>query len=139
MKFGFDVHGVTDTHHEVYSAITTALIEAGHEVHVVTGDRRTEQLEERLRLLGIGWTHWFSIVDYHVELGKHEVRFEGDQPWMNAETWNRAKAEYCEREGIDLMIDDSPVYGSYFTGRTIYCLQKNLKAQETWMRLARRI
>ena len=58
---------------------------------------------------------------------------------MNKEIWNRTKAEYCEREGISLMLDDSPVYGSYFTGECLYLLQKDQKAQETWMTLAGRI
>jgi hypothetical protein len=139
MKFGFDFHGVLDTHQELYAALTKALITMGHEIHVVTGHRWTPEIEEMLTTRGIFWTHWFSIVDYHINLGEHKVIFEGDQPWMDAEVWNRAKAEYCEREGIDLMIDDSPVYGSHFTGTTVYCLQKNLSAQEVWMRLAGRI
>jgi len=139
MKFGFDFHGVLDTHHEMYAALTCALVIAGHEVHIITGHQETEAITDALNNAGISWTHWFSITDYHLDLNKWKVTFEGDQPWMEADAWNRTKAEYCEREGIDLMIDDSPVYGSHFTGKTVYCLQKNPAHQETWMRLAGRI
>jgi len=139
VKFGFDFHGVLDTHHKLYSALTTALVEAGYEVHVITGHQETPEMTELLRSNGIAWTHWFSIVDYHIALGKYPVSFEGDQPWMEKGPWDSTKAEYCDREGIDLLIDDSPTYGSYFTGETVFLLQKNQRNQEVWMKLARRI
>ncbi len=139
MKFGFDIHGVVDTHNRVYSVMTGALVEAGEEVHIITGAQRTLALEEMLRAGGIAWTHWFSIVQYHLDRGDVAVKFVDGNPWMDREIWNRTKAEYCAREGIDLMIDDSPIYGSYFTGQTIYCLQRNPREQEAWMVLAGRI
>ena len=37
MKFGFDLHGVLDTHFELYATLTSALAQAGHEVHIITG------------------------------------------------------------------------------------------------------
>ncbi len=139
MKFGFDVHGVTNTHHRVYSAMTKALAVAGHEVHIITGHQQTPELKNELIKAGIWWTNWFSIVQYHMDLGEHEISFKGDQPWMDKEIWDRTKAEYCEREGIDLMIDDSPIYGSHFNGKCLYLLQKDPNAQEAWMSLAGRI
>ena len=143
MKFGFDFHGVLDTHPDLYAHLTSALVAAGHEVHIVTGHQETAELTAQLAFpdgrRGIKWTHWFSIVDYHIEQNEHEVRFEGDQPWMENGAWNRTKADYCERVGIDLMFDDSPKYGSYFTGKTVFLLQRNQGNQEAWLRLAGRI
>jgi len=143
LKYGFDLHGVLDTYPEIYAHLTEALVKAGHEVHIITGHQKTAELAGELAvpksgLPGIKWTHWFSIVDYHIEQTDHEVRFEGDQPWMEDDVWNRTKAEYCERVGIDLMFDDSPKYGSYFTGETVFLLQKNQGNQEAWLRLAGR-
>lgn len=143
MKFGFDVHGVLDTHSELYAHLTTALAVTGHEIHVITGAQKTPELEEKLfsaaNGLGIKWTHWFSIVQHHLDKGDVEVKFVNGQPWMDREVWNYTKAEYCEEVEIDMMIDDSPIYGSYFTGKCLYLLQKDQKAQETWMTLAGRI
>lgn len=143
MKFGFDYHGVLDTHPDLYACVTAALVQAGHEVHIITGLPETAELTKQLAFpvgsRGIKWTHWFSIVDYHLKLGRYEIRFDGDQPWMAREIWDRTKAEYCDREEIDLMIDDSPTYGSYFTGKTVFLLQKNQRYQEVWMNLAGRI
>jgi len=36
------------------------------------------------------------------------------------ELWNKAKAAYCKKEKIDVLIDDSMLYGSYF--KTPFCL-----------------
>lgn len=141
MKYGFDLHGVLDTYPEIYAHLTEALVKAGHEVHIITGHQETAELVGELSTppWPLTWTHWFSIVDFHIELNEHKVRFEGDQPWMEADAWNRTKADYCERVGIDLMFDDSPKYGSFFTGETVFLLQKNPQNQEAWMKLAGRI
>lgn len=136
MKFGFDVHGVLDTHTEVYAAITTALVEAGHEVHVITGEVYNETLGSKLRESGVAWTHWFSIAEYHIRKGNVEVRWVNGEPWMDAGAWNCTKARYCREEGIRLLIDDSPVYGQYFGPSTIYLLQKDPRHPDFWENLA---
>jgi hypothetical protein len=139
MKLGIDFHGVVDAHPEIYGPLTQALVEAGHEVHLITG-RLESEVTPDLKELGLVWTHYFSITQYHLDLGEVEVWFDdNNEPWMESETWDRTKAEYCEKEGIDLMIDDSPAYASYFIGRTVFLLQKNPKRQELWMKLAGRI
>ena len=35
-------------------------------------------------------------------------------PSFQSELWNNTKSVLCEREKIDIMIDDSEVYGKYF-------------------------
>jgi len=138
MKFGFDVHGVLDTHNEVYSTITSALVAAGHEVHVITGAIQTPELTETLKLAGMSFTHWFSIAQYHIDKGDSEVKFVDGEPWMEDEVWNETKAQYCHEEGIRLLIDDSPVYGKYFDEKnsTIYLLQKDPRRPDFWDRMA---
>jgi len=136
MKFGFDVHGVLDTHTEVYGVITTALVEAGHEVHVITGEIYSDDLGSRLRANGVAWTHWFSITQYHIDEEDVEVMWKDGQPWMDAEVWNRTKSDYCQEQGIKMLIDDSPVYGKYFDRGTIYLLQKDPRHPDFWERMA---
>lgn len=136
MKFGFDVHGVLDTHTEVYGVITTALVEAGHEVHVITGEIYSDDLGSRLRANGVAWTHWFSITQYHIDKEDVEVMWKNGQPWMEAEVWNRTKSDYCREQGIKMLIDDSPVYGKYFDKGTIYLLQKDPRHPDFWERMA---
>ena len=71
MKFGFDVHGVLDTHCEIYSAITAALVAAGHEVHVITGAVMSQELEDILKDSGVSYTHFFSIAQHHMDKGEN--------------------------------------------------------------------
>ena len=139
MKYGFDYHGVLETQHRVYGPMTKALVEGGHEVHIITGAIQSEELAAELNANGIVWTHWFSIVEYHKAKGDTPIVWQNGLPWMHKETWDRTKSVYCEENGIDLMIDDSPVYGSYFGFKTLYLLQRDPRDLESWMILAKRI
>jgi hypothetical protein len=139
IKLGLDFHGCADTYPEVYGPLTQLLVTGGHEVHIVTGVIKTDEIVEQLQDLKVWWTHWFSIAQHHLDLGDTEVRFVNGTPWMDKGIWDSAKANYCEREGINVMIDNCPAYGSYFTGETVFLLQKELRAQEAWMLLAGRI
>jgi hypothetical protein len=132
MKFGFDIHGVLDTHPAVYSAMTQALVAAGHEVHVITGAVWNEEMGADLKSKGIVWTHFFSITTHHEEKGDVEVRWVDGKPWMDADVWNETKAVYCREENIVWLIDDSPVYGKYFDDANIYVLQRDPREVERW-------
>ena len=138
MKFGFDYHGVADTHQDVYGAITRALLDAGHEVHIITGYQPNFGVTTDLTASGIVWTHWFSIVQYHIDLGEYPVEFRDGKPWLDGEVWDREKAEYCEREGIAMLIDNSPSYGANFKGDCLFLLQKDQKSQHAWDILGKR-
>ena len=132
MKFGFDVHGVLDTHKEIYAAVTSSLLASGHEVHVITGKIQCEEETLMLKEAGIAFTHWFSVAEYHEKKGEHEVRWVKGDPWMDDDIWNRTKAQYCREQGIASLIDDSPVYGQYFDGDCIYLLQRDPKQARFW-------
>lgn len=119
MKFGFDVHGVIDTKPKFYSKLTRRLIAMRHEVHIITGAQLKNKLIVQLEKWGIEYNYLFSISDYHLSIGT-DVKFkDSNNPMMDDDIWNRTKAEYCERNKIDLHIDDSNVYGKYFTN-TVY-------------------
>lgn len=145
MKLGLDFHGVCDTHPEIYGPMTRALLcqsdqlTDNNEVHIITGGQRSLEVTSELARWGIHYTHFFSIVDYHTDQEDTKVWYdESGHPWMDDDIWNPTKSNYCERYGIDLMIDDSPIYGSYFTGKTVYMLQRDPSKQEVWMQLAGR-
>jgi len=119
MRFGFDIHGVLDTKPKLYSKLTKRLVMLGHEVHVITGASITDRLVQQLKDWGIAYHKLFSIADYHKKLGTPINYSDSDNPWMDEKIWDRTKAEYCDREAINLHIDDSPEYGKYFKS-TIY-------------------
>ena len=124
MKLGLDFHGVVDTHYVLLASMTRALFDYGWDIHIITGQSISEKFLQEVRDLGIKYTHVFSIVDYHVKQGT-EVKYDENGPWIDRELWDRTKADYCERENIDLHIDDSDVYGKYFKNTMYLQLIKN--------------
>lgn len=114
MKFGLDFHGVINKKPEMFSALSHALVKAGHEVHIVTGPRRSK-IEEDLKKFDIAFTHFYSIVEHEEGKGTEIFWDSKGDPYMDMAIWKRAKSEYCKRVGIDLHIDDSAEYGEYFT------------------------
>jgi hypothetical protein len=116
MKVGFDVHGVLD-HPEigpVFAYFTQCLVRDGHEVHVITGSEASEDLFNKLRKLGVKWTHFFSVTDHHKKLGTEIARDSRGRPWLDAEMWNPSKAAYCLKHGIHMHFDDSDSYDRFF-------------------------
>ena len=129
MKVGFDVHGVMDKHPDLFNTLGTLFVSAGIEVHIITGSPAGPEVALELQRagmkLGINYTHFFSILDYHSYIG-NDVKYDKlGHGWMDNELWNKTKGDYCKREGIDLMIDDSDEYHKHFNlDKTVYCLVK---------------
>jgi hypothetical protein len=77
-----------------------------------------------LNEFGIKYNEIISVIDYHEKLGTNIWYDYKNTPWIDGELWNKAKAELCEKYGVDLHVDDSEEYGQYFTGKTKYLLLK---------------
>lgn len=122
LKIGLDIHGVIDQQREFFSALTKVLVECNeklghqHEIHVLTGPK-WEHLKPD-DLTDIAYTHFFSIVSHNEEAGTPMRWTKGpnneDFAWINEDSWNRTKGEYCAKHGIDIMLDDSDVYHEHF-------------------------
>jgi len=117
LNYGFDVHGVLDAKPDVIIALMRALKRAGHEVHIITGSKNGKRIINYLKkygvFAGIHYTHFFSISSHLISKGV-KVRYIKGKPWFNEDIWNKTKGEYCKRNNIALMIDDSDVYGESF-------------------------
>jgi hypothetical protein len=118
LKVGLDIHGVCDENKEFFMEFTKMLVNAGHEVHLLTGPSKIKAEREAIKL-GLSYTHFFSITDFYVNSGEYVVFDENGDPHMDEYLWDRAKADYCLREGIQLHLDDSDSYGYFF--KTPYC------------------
>lgn len=114
MKVGFDIHGVCDANPEFFSLISKLLVDNGHEVHVLTGRRVSDGALDEVKELNISYTHFFSISDYHEEVGTKMWEDENGNPWLDDVTWDSTKGNYCKRNNIDFCIDDTERYGQYF-------------------------
>lgn len=114
MKFGFDFHGVIDKDPKVFGEIMRLLVCKGHEVHIITGTRKTDETIKWLIENNIDYTHFYSISDDLTEKGLL-INEDEAGPWFKEQDWDTAKAYYCEEHKIDLHIDDSPEYEKYFS------------------------
>lgn len=118
-KLGCDFHGVIDSMPDFFSFLTSSFIKNGGEVHIITGGSWTKELQNQLITYGIKWTHYFSVYDYLVESGEKstgKVEFSDGtiQNKFPNESWDKVKAEYCEKNHISLHIDDTLIYNDFF-------------------------
>jgi hypothetical protein len=120
VKIGLDFHGVIDAMPEFFAFFTSAIIKAGGEIHILTGGLTNDD-KKILDQYKIKYTHFFSITDYHNEKGTPTsgIHPKYGFPMISDEEWDKTKADYCRREGIDLHIDDTTAYNDYFT--TPFC------------------
>jgi len=120
LKIGLDFHGCIDRSPETFSVLSKILVDSGNEVHIITGSRINDDFKNRLvNEYKVSYTHLFSIADYHESLGTQVKNDVNGNPYMESYLWDRTKADYCERENIDLHIDDSDTYGKHFK-KTLY-------------------
>lgn len=117
-KIGVDFHGVINSNPFFFGKLCALAEEQGHEIHIISGGPK-EYIEKFLALHKIKYTALWCIFDYFD--AKNEVEFLPDGSFHVDDTaWDSAKGEYCRRNEICVHIDDSLVYGDYFT--TPYCL-----------------
>lgn len=114
MKIGLDIHGVCDANPEFFVELSRIFVEAGHEVHILTGRRVSDGALEEVKELGLSYTHFMSISDYHKSIGTKMWEDENGNPWLDGEMWDRTKGDYCKKFGIDFCLDDTERYGQYF-------------------------
>ena len=116
-KYGIDIHGIIDKHTFI-PPLMEALVTSGHEVHVITGSEDGPRILNYLNSFGVypsyHYTHFFSISSHLMDEG-YPVTFDNNNPFFDDALWNKTKGEYCARNNIDFMLDDSDVYGKFFT------------------------
>ena len=120
MKIGFDVHGVIDKNYSTFAFLSKIWGANGHEVHIVTGNRKNHSIEEILYKYNIVYTHFFSVTDYLIEHGYNHTIDDKNNLWFDEDVWNCQKGNYASRVGLDIHYDDSDVYGKYFPTTTNY-------------------
>ena len=124
-KIGFDVHGVLDTFPAFVAIMNTMIADPNFEVHIITGLSRDHADAEIGHIVDLSNVKYMSIVDYLIE-NKHTVDWIDGLPYANQVAWDKAKSEYCEHQGIDILFDDSPTYGQHFEDvPTTFCHVQN--------------
>lgn len=111
-KIGVDFHGVISGAPEKFARFCREVRKYGVLVYVISGGPR-DVILAYLKEHKIEFDEVWVIVD-SCEAKGEAVFFDDGSFQVPTEIWNRAKAEYCAKEGILFHIDDSPVYGRYF-------------------------
>jgi len=120
-KLGIDIHGVIDHDHSFFADLTSTLVEAGWEIHIMTGHLISDELKTQLSDLGIKYTHLFSIANFFIDKGA-DVRYdEKGRPWMETELWETGKGEYAREQNLDLVLDDTQSYNKHFSTSFAFC------------------
>lgn len=126
MKIGLDIHGVVNKYPEFFKVLSHALVNAGHEVHIITGISETKEVIDELSKYGLKWTHFFSITDHHLKIGT-KIEYDGqNRPHMDNEIWDQTKGWYCNENKIDMHFDDSNSYHDHFETPYFLLLKKEL-------------
>ena len=121
-KIGLDIHGVIDKYPGEFSFITKELKDLGYEIHILTGHLPDDEIKQELKKYNIVYDKLFSILGHHRKL--NSKMWQDDRGWwIDDLLWNKTKGEYCLEQGINFHLDDSPVYGNYFStpyGQLVY-------------------
>jgi len=129
MIIGLDIHGVIDTDPKFFAKLTKCLRLNHHEVYIITGVEHNARLDKELIRFGVQFDSIFSITSYHKDLGTPIEYKKGDltQPMIDDKLWDMTKAQYCDKWGVDIHIDDLSIYGKYFnTISTQYMLYNDV-------------
>lgn len=122
-KIGIDFHGVITAAPDFFRDFTRLASARGHEIHVISGGS-AQTVRPFLENRGIVWQHLFSLMDYFADLGCIEYLAGGDFH-VPEDLWNKAKADYCRDNAVNLQIDDTPAYGAFFV--TPFCLYDSVR------------
>lgn len=117
-KIGVDYHGVITADPVFFAAFNREALACGCKIYVLSGGHK-EDIRSYLQVHDIPYSMIWSIVDYFDRKGMVQYLEDGSFK-VNDKLWNQAKARYCEENMIDFHIDDSMLYGEYFT--TPFCL-----------------
>ena len=123
IKIGIDYHGVITANPVFFQKFNRYAIDNNCLIYIISGGHKKD-IEECLNNNNIAYSQIWSTLDYYDELSK--VRYFEDGTFrVDDALWDSAKARYCAQNKIDVHIDDSAVYGKYFT--TPFCLYNILE------------
>ena len=112
-KVSVDFHGVINSNPDFFSKFFALLQAKGVEVYITSGGPQ-KFVERYLVRHNIPYNHVWCIFDHFNRREKIELSADGSFR-IDDKLWNAAKSKFCAHENIDLHIDDSIVYGRYFT------------------------
>lgn len=105
MRIALDVDGTITKYPKFFAFISKKLVLEGHAVTILTSRANcpeviTETLSE-LRSYGVVWTNYCFVGDGS---DRDDSEFPSELNWFEKQIWQ--KAEYCQKNEINLMFED---------------------------------
>lgn len=116
-RIGLDFHGVISAAPEKFAVFCHEIRKLGIQIYIISGGPK-QDIIQYLTKHNIEYDEIWAILDYYKELNIAKCYDDGSFQIPTA-LWDKAKAEYCATNNINFHIDDSPIYGAYFS--TPYC------------------
>jgi len=125
MIIGIDLHGVIDDDPKWFQSrlarLEWLMIGFGEykpiDIYIISGPPKEDirkELEKHKICRGLHFDEIFSVVDHLKEKGVEMWQDERGRWWSHDEEWWKAKAEICEKHGVDMMLDDKKEWAPYF-------------------------
>jgi hypothetical protein len=123
MIIGVDLHGVIDSDPEWFKEMLGQLMfdiggyGSTFDVYIISGPPKKDiraELEKISIHHGLHYDEICSVVDHLKEKGAKMWQDDRDRWWASNEEWWKAKAEICEIEDVDIMIDDKKEWMPHF-------------------------
>ena len=112
-KIGIDFHGVINSNPDFFRSLLTLFVNDDYKIYIVSGGPR-EYIEKYLKEYNIPYSEIWCIFD-HFD-ARNQVTFLPDGSFhVDNFLWDSAKGKYCRGNNISFQIDDSPIYGKYFS------------------------
>lgn len=119
MKIAFDMHGVIKNYPDVFKPLMQLLRALDVQVYIISGPPISEIYSELSQVHYEYDVHYDIVVSVVWWLEQSRAKLWQDEKgtwWASDEDWWSAKAKICKELNIDIMIDDSERYESYFNG-----------------------
>lgn len=118
LKISLDYHGVIDNDITYWREFCLSAHSRGHSIYIISGGPQV-LIRAKLAQNRIIYDNLWCILDYCLSLKQIKMLSDGNLIIPDI-SWNSVKGYLCAQSNIDLHIDDSKIYRSYF--QTPFCL-----------------
>lgn len=113
-RIAFDMHGVLDTFAHIRQIADMVYLDPYSTMIIISGQMFDKNMQETLAARGIKFEEYYSITQELLSKDSSLITWINGKPYAEDKEWNRAKADICKREGIEILYDDSTEYAEYF-------------------------
>lgn len=124
MNVALDFHGVIDHNPSIFIIMAEIIRKQGGKIVVISGSsNKDDVLTKQLLEFNDGvvwWDEIVSVTDSLLEAEEEYVIDKHGRPWFSDDEWNGFKGRYCNKNNIDMLVDDTKDYGLYLDSKNFH-------------------